>query len=429
MEVVPSRRMHGSAAFHVLVAILLCAGTLHAQAIGWAIQSSPTTQDLFGVACSDSTTWIAVGNAGTVVRSTNGGVDWTVISVPAADDLRSVSFNGSVGIAVGFAGRVLRTTDGGLNWSSVTRPTTRALLSSSMSHQMAVIGGEEGQLFVSTDNGVHWNLHLAGTAASVLSLSVDGDLGFGSGGQGTIWLSGALGAVWVSMPVSSLSVLFYGISFPTTRIGWTVGTSPEQASIIARSNSGGVTWTSQSAPSNQSLFGVAAVDTSLVFAVGSSGTIIHTTDGGNAWDLQQSGTVQTLYSVSFANPRLGIAVGTGGVILRTTTGGLTGVKEHANEELHIPERFRLEQNYPNPFNPTTRIEFSIPQKGFASLKLYDLLGREVAILLNQVTEPGSHEVVLDGRGLSSGVYFYQLEVEDHSGNRAFRAARKLTLLR
>jgi aminopeptidase N len=83
----------------------------------------------------------------------------------------------------------------------------------------------------------------------------------------------------------------------------------------------------------------------------------------------------------------------------------------------------LEQNFPNPFNPTTIIEFRIQNSEFTILKVFDLLGREVATLLNEVKEPGVHTVRWDASGMPSGVYFYRLQAGP------FAATRKLLLLR
>ncbi len=73
-----------------------------------------------------------------------------------------------------------------------------------------------------------------------------------------------------------------------------------------------------------------------------------------------------------------------------------------------PASFRLYQNYPNPFNPTTVIGFDVPSSGFVSLKIYDVLGREVRTLVDKVEEPGSYSVSFDASSLPSGVYFYRL---------------------
>lgn len=88
----------------------------------------------------------------------------------------------------------------------------------------------------------------------------------------------------------------------------------------------------------------------------------------------------------------------------------------AVEELSagLPTEFHLSQNYPNPFNPSTRIEIRVPKAGPVSLKVYDLLGREVASLVDETMEPGSYAVAWDARGLASGVYLYKLAAEGYS---------------
>ena len=75
----------------------------------------------------------------------------------------------------------------------------------------------------------------------------------------------------------------------------------------------------------------------------------------------------------------------------------------------VPARFDLSQNYPNPFNPTTKISFALERTGFVRLSVFDLLGREVAVLVNGVRTVGSHEVAFVGSGLPSGAYFYKLQ--------------------
>ncbi|MGB6122477.1 MAG: T9SS type A sorting domain-containing protein, partial [Bacteroidota bacterium] len=98
----------------------------------------------------------------------------------------------------------------------------------------------------------------------------------------------------------------------------------------------------------------------------------------------------------------------------------------------LPEQVRLFQNYPNPFNPSTTIRFHLPQTSRASLRVFDLLGREVALLVDEQRQAGSHEVFFDGTGLASGVYFYRLQVDPAAGSvltAPFVSTRKLLLLR
>ncbi len=100
-----------------------------------------------------------------------------------------------------------------------------------------------------------------------------------------------------------------------------------------------------------------------------------------------------------------------------------------NEYAKTPRNFSLSQNYPNPFNPSTSIRYSIASRGFVTLRVYDLLGREVATLVDEEKLPGSYEVIFsvgpfgNACGLSSGVYFYGIKAED------FSDVKKLILLR
>jgi len=82
--------------------------------------------------------------------------------------------------------------------------------------------------------------------------------------------------------------------------------------------------------------------------------------------------------------------------------------------LPVPTVYQLKQNYPNPFNPSTKIQFSIPQSEYVSLKIYDVLGNEVAELVNQDLSAGSYDIQFNANNLSSGIYFYQLITGSYS---------------
>ena len=98
---------------------------------------------------------------------------------------------------------------------------------------------------------------------------------------------------------------------------------------------------------------------------------------------------------------------------------VTNVEQIPNS---LPKKFRLEQNYPNPFNPTTTIQFALPKPSSVTLKLFDILGREIAVLVDEDFQPGEYKVVFDARSLSSGVYFYQIRMDN------FHAIKKMVLL-
>jgi hypothetical protein len=175
-------------------------------------------------------------------------------------------------------------------------------------------------------------------------------------------------------------------------------------------------------------------------AAGIYGKILKSTNGGTNWFTQIAGTINTLYSVFFADANTGWAVGYGGTILKTTNGGVTFLEEEKNE--FNPYEYVLEQNYPNPFNPTTKIRFSIPsvtlseaEGSLVTLKIYDVLGNEVATLVNENKPAGSYEVEFGShsdegqnlpagrQGLASGIYFYRLQAG------SFVESKKMVLLK
>jgi len=89
----------------------------------------------------------------------------------------------------------------------------------------------------------------------------------------------------------------------------------------------------------------------------------------------------------------------------------------------IADKFELQQNYPNPFNPTTSISFSIPSSAFTSLKVYDIIGNEVATLVNEEKTAGNYEVRFNASSLTSGTYFYKLSAG------SFTEVKKMILLK
>ena len=79
------------------------------------------------------------------------------------------------------------------------------------------------------------------------------------------------------------------------------------------------------------------------------------------------------------------------------------------EDIDFPREFSLEQNYPNPFNPSTEISYQLSESGWIYLSIYDALGREVSVLVNEEKVAGHHKVSFDAGELSSGLYFYRLQ--------------------
>ena len=85
----------------------------------------------------------------------------------------------------------------------------------------------------------------------------------------------------------------------------------------------------------------------------------------------------------------------------------------ADDDINFVNEFELQQNFPNPFNPSTKISWQSPANGWQTLKIYDVLGNEVATLLNEEKPAGVYEVEFNAAGLSSGIYFYQLKSDSY----------------
>ncbi|RPI65283.1 MAG: T9SS C-terminal target domain-containing protein [Ignavibacteriales bacterium] len=118
-------------------------------------------------------------------------------------------------------------------------------------------------------------------------------------------------------------------------------------------------------------------------------------------------------AIRFINPNTGWLVGDNGMILKTTDGGAVFVEE--NPHPILPESFYLYQNYPNPFNPSTRIQYQVSSISQVTLKVFDVLGNEIANLVDEEKPAGVYNVEfgIKNAELSSGIYFYQLKAGNY----------------
>jgi hypothetical protein len=132
------------------------------------------------------------------------------------------------------------------------------------------------------------------------------------------------------------------------------------------------------------------------------------------------------YSYTDANPA------DGNLLYRLKQIDLSGAFEYSNiVEVNIssPKEFELMQNYPNPFNPSTSIRFNLPEASNVRLSIYNLLGQEVALLIDGQLEAGHHSVAFNSSDLTSGIYIYKIEAIDFASSKNFTAVRKMTLLK
>ncbi|MFA6979952.1 MAG: T9SS type A sorting domain-containing protein [Ignavibacteriaceae bacterium] len=253
------------------------------------------------------------------------------------------------------------------------------------------------------------------------------------------------------------------VYFLNDSIGWIVSNLSDVFDVgsISKTTNGGITWSFQHKRAHL-MTGVAFIDSLRGFAVGTNrqlynGYIYQTINAGENWEVHRYDYYNPFYTIRFFDNLYGWIGGTG-KILRTTNGGenweiqvngmqtnfeqiiilnkdkvayalgkdwtgkthtllradlsnLTAVK---NDRKFLPEGYKLFQNYPNPFNPSTTISYQIPSNSVVTLKVYDILGNEVSVLVNEWKEPGSYNAqfttssAVGGKQLASGMYFYTL---------------------
>ena len=213
----------------------------------------------------------------------------------------------------------------------------------------------------------------------------------------------------------------YSVYFTDSNTGW-IATSDIE---VYKTTDSGTTWFEQyhdQTPQYGALTDIFFLNQNEGWAVGSDGIIISTTNGGNIWDEQISGVPNYLTSVRFTDSQNGWAVGKEGMILKAIPGNVTEI-DVDNKEANIPTEFILFDNYPNPFNPVTTISFQIPKSSFISLKIYDVIGTEVATLVLENLPVGNYKYNWDAGNLASGVYFYRLQSKN------FTSTKKMILLR
>ena len=171
-----------------------------------------------------------------------------------------------------------------------------------------------------------------------------------------------------------------------------------------------------------------AVSGSNVFAGSTGNGVFLSTNAGTSWAQVNTGLTDTLVqSLAISGRNLFAGTYNGGVWRRPLTEMITSAEKSSPD---LPKHLSLQQNYPNPFNPTTLIRYTVAdntENGVGSrevkLAVYDVLGREVAVLVNERKGPGSYEVQLNASRLPSGSYLYRLQAGVYS------ATKKLVLLR
>jgi photosystem II stability/assembly factor-like uncharacterized protein len=261
---------------------------------------------------------------------------------------------------------------------------------------------------------------------------IDANVGWVSFYQGNYLLKTVNGGKnWNTQFIDS-NLNMFSFHFDNANTGWAVGEYNGYSNVFKTTDGGG-RWSPYNNVPISHYNSVKFINENIGWIAGGyqisgqfSSTIIKTTDGGISWITQKCPSTQELSRLFFINENTGWVVGNG--IFKTTNGGgITSVNNSKELRHNIPEQIELFQNYPNPFNPTTTIEYQIPlnvgTQNFVSLRVYDLLGREVATLVNEQKPAGRYTQQWNAERLSSGIYFYRLRTG------AFSETKKMILIR
>ncbi len=433
--------------FFIPVLFFLFCSQIFSQS-GWFPQQSGTNVLLNSVYFLNPYTGWICGESGKILKTMNGGDNWLQQTSNTTLSLNSVFFlNDNVGWCCGglfdpnFISRmtVLKTSDGGNNWSIVfDQPSfTSYFVSVYFTDAMNGCVVEQGStgfvgvggIWITSNGGLNWTpVPGSGTAISNIQFT-DSNTGWVLGkfwddfqtDTAYILKSTNGGQSWIKKYQKPRMSLLSS-HFLNNNTGWAGGgeSSPSQ-NILLKTTDGGNNWERIILNSNNYPMTIFFVNTNLGWSCGDA--VFNTTDGGYSWLLQSELGQNTYYrSMYFANSLNGWVVGSNGSIYKTNSGGIMSA---ASSTGSIANKFSLSQNYPNPFNPETVIRYSLSENRFVTLKIFDVLGNEVATLVNEKQNPGTYNYQLStvNYQLSSGIYYYKLEAGD------FSEVKKMILLK
>lgn len=431
-------------------------------------QVSVTANDLNSIVFKNSNIGVAVGDNGIIIRTVNGGANWSIVSSGTTEQFRKVtSGSGSLFFAAGDNGLAAVSADNGATWTLKNASTILRFRGTSTAGTNKVWAvGESGLIKYSEDGGNTWSTQASGLTNELQDVQfINESVGFIGANSSKFLYTTNGGATWAPRNSGLFSDL-YGIYFQDANIGWAVSI----VGTIYFTVDGGISWISQPCGSSFTLREAYFLYQGRGWTVGDNGTVIMynnpnfptpvelnsftasvsgnnvTLNWGTAtetnnkgfelergqmsivksqidWKLvgfvNGSGTTTNTSSYSFIDMGVSSGVYTYRLKQMDFDGGFEYYLLGSEVVVETPREFSLSQNYPNPFNPTTKIKYSIPLlggdgNGFAALKIYDVLGNEVAALVNEIKPAGSYEVEFNASKLSSGTYFYELHVGNFS---------------
>ena len=377
----------------------------------------------------DANTGYIIGDSSHVLKTTNSGLNWFNLNTDTSpnDYFTGIHFlNTDTGyICGGFmngigTSKILKTTNAGLNWYIQHQNGFEFYFSIHFVNAMTgFTGGYDGKFYKTTNGGLNWtDMYVTGVSIWTI-IFINQDTGFIAGDLGMIRRTTNCGDSWTLMP-SGTNQRIASLFFTDYFNGYGVCDSE----VVIKTTNGGLNWTSQMLGNLIGYESVYFINSNTGFAVGNwweiaTYKLIRTTNAGINWHTLAQGEGDPYFDIYFANENTGWITGYNGLILKTTNGGSTFIKN----ENSVAESYRLYQNYPNPFNSITNIKFQLIKEGNVIIKVFDIAGKEVAILVNEVLQPGTYEVRFNAGNLPSGIYFFGMETEK------FTETKKLILLK
>ena len=373
----------------------------------------------------------AAGDWNQYLRTTNGGNDWLPqnIGIPSYQGYSDIYFKDQQTGWLLTEYKILKTTNSGTNWFAVYDTAEYGVPLGtyfSFKNENEIYIPKQYCIFKSTNGGSDWFRQYINNGSFYIQT-----IKFFSESNG--WLISNIfgpdhskvfkstdgGQNWIENLNTATNI--NNLYFLNSNTGWITASdySNSYRNLIYKTTNGGLNWISYIHP-----YIIAPSFDKIYFEDESTGicigwTYLHkTTNGGINWS--SYAMLSGFQNLFFLNPNTGWLCGGPGYILKTTTGGLTFAR---NKETGNPENYLLSQNYPNPFNPTTNIRYEIPKNGFVKLVVFDILGREVQILVNEKQNTGTYEITFNGSNLSSGIYFYTLTAGE------YKETKKLVLLK
>jgi photosystem II stability/assembly factor-like uncharacterized protein len=424
----------------------------------WSARNTELTNGYVYCLYADTNILFSGTSGSGIFSSTNNGSDWTDVSGGIINShITSLASDGNHISAGTFSGEVFLSMDKGAQWNKIYRDASNnPVYASYVSDNILLVGLPGGGMVRSTNYGSDWlqaNDSLAGLHTMAF-ISIGQNLFAGTGGG--MFLSVDAGSTWVPMNNGLTNIQIRHLAKSGNVIyayadGGVFYTDDEGASWIAlpkifvsssitaiaannntifagtwedgvfRFDDGDSNWIAvNNGLTNPIIYSLVAIDTN-VFAGTSSGVFL-STDNGDFWN-NTGGSLSDKQIQTLAIGGSDLIAGTfsDGVWRRSLAEMIaTGI---LNNDNRIPSHFALRQNFPNPFNPNTTISFSLPAKAIVSLKVFDILGREVASLACEELPAGNHSRQWRAKNISSGIYFCRLQAS------SFTETKKLVLLR